>query len=153
MGHWHNVLIVVWGVDASMPLLAEYSKLLAHVTQTQGLFSIVHIAPTARPLPSPEVRAAFATIADQFSADMTYTAVMIAGGGFWLSAVRSLITSMQVIVRRRFKAKICSTTEEVAAWLAGPHSTETRHPIDPDQLRVALDWMIDQPSVRDFRAP
>ena len=152
MGHYQDVIIIVWGIDASAHLLDEYAKVLAQVASTHGMFSIIHIAPGVRPLPSGELRAEFAAIAQQYAEQLQLTAVLIAGSGFWISAVRSVITSVQVVLRRKLNARVCGSSNEVVTWLAPEHSSQTGRQLDGAQLKAAIDWMLDHPSVREISA-
>lgn len=152
MGRSQDVAICVWATDVTPTLVEEYGKLLDHMATMHQLFSMIHIAPTARPLPSGEVRSAFARIADQHADRILLTAVMIVGGGFWASAVRSMITSVQVITRRKLNARVCGSTDEVLTWLAPEHSARTGQQLDVPQLRAAIEAVLDHPSVEGVRA-
>lgn len=153
MGHCQDVALIVWGTDVTAPMVDEYAKLIAHVASAHGKFSIVHIAPTVTALPAGEMRAKFAEIAQKHADQLLLTGVLIAGGGFWSSAVRSVITSVQVLLRRKLNARVCGSIDEVVRWLAPEHSNQTGRQLDGSQLQAAIDWMLDHPSVRAFSAP
>lgn len=150
MGHCQDVVVIVWGIDVTPALIDEYAKLLTYVATTQRRYSIVHIAPTLKNLPGGEMRAAFAAIAEQHVNHVLLTAVLIVGSGFWSSAVRGVITSVQVLLRRKLNTKVCGSIDEVVSWLALEHSSLTGKPLDSMQLRAAIAFMVDQPSVRHF---
>lgn len=152
MGHCQDVIVIVWGIDVTPALIDEYAKVLTYVATTQRRFSIVHVAPTLKNLPGGELRAAFAEIAEKHVNEVLLTAVLIVGGGFWSSAVRGVITSVQVLLRRKLNTKVCGSIDEVVTWLAPEHSSQTGKPLDTAQLRAAIDQMIDHPSVRHLAA-
>jgi hypothetical protein len=139
-------------IEATAPLIDEYVKLLTHVASKHQRYSIVHIAPTLRTLPAGELRAAFEAIAQEHLDEMLLTAVLIVGSGLWISAVRSMITSVQVLLRRKLNTRVCGSIDEVVTWLAPEHSSQTGRPLDRMQLKAAIDWMLDHPSVRQFTA-
>jgi|GEM_PF-3059976 hypothetical protein len=152
MGHCQDVVVIVWGIDVTPTLIEEYGKLLTHMASTHRLFSIVHIAPTLRGLPGGEIRAAFAAIAEEHVNALLLTAVLIVGSGFWSSAVRSVITSVQVLLRRKLNIRVCGSIDEVVTWLVPEHSGQTGRPLDGMQLRAAIVEMLDHPLVRRFAA-
>jgi hypothetical protein len=152
MGHCQDVIVIVWGIDVTPSLIDEYSKLLTYVATTQRRFSIVHVAPTLKNLPGGELRAAFAAIAEKHVNEVLLTAVLIVGSGFWSSAVRGVITSVQVLLRRKLNTRVCGSVDEVVTWLAPEHSSQTGKALDTVQLRAAIEQMIDHPSVRHLVA-
>jgi hypothetical protein len=46
-------------------------------------------------------------------------AIVMAGTGFWSSAVRSTVAVLLISIARGYEAKIFATTDEAADWLAG----------------------------------
>ncbi len=66
-------------------------------------------------------------------------AIVMAGAGFWSSAVRSTVAVLLISIARGYEAKIFATTNEAADWLAG-QVRDCRSPASASELRsVASD--------------
>jgi hypothetical protein len=59
-------------------------------------------------------------------------------GGFWASALRSVITGMFVLAKTENEIRINSSTEEVLAWLPDANERKTGVAVDREELRRVL---------------
>jgi hypothetical protein len=110
----------------------------------------VHLAIKQAPLPGAEVRKAYQDQAKRYGEHIASAAILIVGDGFWASAVRAFLTGVGM-VDRRIPSKAFADVETLVAWTTSIHNAEKCQPIDPEQLRLALEWMLDQPCVREHR--
>jgi len=65
--------------------------------------------------------------------------VVVTGGGFWMSAMRSFMTGLRVVSPVRTDIGFHTSMAESAAWLAGPHQRRTGVRLSPASLLRAMD--------------
>jgi hypothetical protein len=139
IAEWKNVSIVVWGVQATLPLVARLrgaaEALIAR--HPEGIAS-VQIISNGAPLPDSATRAELDRMTDGFAKSLSCVATVLEGSGFWASAMHSFITSIHWVARRPFKVRIGSTLSDAAAWIPTPHYERTRVRVGPTELLRAL---------------
>jgi hypothetical protein len=144
MGYWNGVSIVTWGTQATTALLAELEKMSEQLLAQKPRVSTVQMVVDGTPLPAADARAALGALTQRYAQHMVCAATLLQGSGFWASAIRSLITSMQMIERWRFETKTFADVKDVADWVAPLQAEETGDPIDPRELERVLRWMLAQ---------
>jgi hypothetical protein len=147
MGHWKNVSIAVWATQATAALLCELEKLEDSMIASKSRTSVVHLVVKGASLPGAEARARLMDMQQRYAANIVCAAVLLQGSGFWASALRSLITSMQMIERSHFEYRTFAEVAEVAEWVATLQQAENAEAIDARELQQALRWMLAQRSV------
>lgn len=148
MGHWRNIAMVVWARQGTGPLAAELVKLADMLNAKYPKTSSVQVILDAADMPDEDARVTFDNLVGKYARRLICAAVMIDGRGFRASAMRALVTSFQLIERRRFRGNVFSNVSDLARWLAPLHAEGTGEDIRPEQVEKALNWMIAQPSVR-----
>jgi hypothetical protein len=148
-GTWKNITFAVWGRGADLQLASEFSRLSAEVMARYERVSTAQVIVQGAAIPTPEARAEFDALALRSGAQMACAAVLLAGSGFWASAMRGFLTSLQLINRKRpFKAKSHTNVSELVDWLALEHTQITGVAITPELLRAQLRTLLDRPGVR-----
>jgi hypothetical protein len=122
-------------------------KLLAARAQK---FSTAHLVIKKAPLPDAELRSTYQALVRRYREHMAHSAVLLEGDGFWASAVRAFLTGVEM-VDRRTRSKTFGKIAALAEWLAPVHSVDTGEQVDPEELRLALEWMMARPTVREHR--
>jgi hypothetical protein len=126
LAKWKNVGIVVWGVQATLPLVAKLEVFSdALIAEHQEGISAVHVIANAAALPESATRAELDRISNKYAKNLACMATVIEGTGFWASAMHSFITSIHWVTRRPFKVRISSNLNEIAAWLPTLHWERT----------------------------
>jgi hypothetical protein len=73
---------------------------------------------------------------------------MLAGTGFWASAIRGAVTGIQVFDLRRRRQRVFADLDELASWVAPMHAEAIGGTVAPPALRHALTWMLERANVR-----
>jgi hypothetical protein len=151
MGHWRNIAIVVWATQGTGALAAELVKLADMLNDKYPKTSSVHVILDAADMPDEDARVTFDNLVGKYARRLICAGVMIDGRGFWASAMRAIVMSFQLIERRRFHGNVFSNVRDLARWLTPLHVEASGEAFQPEQLESALNWMIEQPSVRKAR--
>jgi hypothetical protein len=135
-----NITIIVWWGRAS----PQAAQRLHRVTEQrrkqhpEGL-SAIHIVKGDVVLPDQATRDALVRVMKDSDTSLAALAVVIGGGGFWASALRSVITGMRVLSRSAFELRLHGTIDEALAWLPDKHAQRTGVAVDKDRLRHSLE--------------
>jgi hypothetical protein len=145
---WKNISIGIWATDVTVALVAELDKLVAELVRAYPIGgSAIHLVADSISLPSAPARAALAALTARYAERLVCMATVLAGSGFWASAMRGFLTGLQVLERRPFKSHTFATIGEAAAWVAVPHTHATHVMIDAQELERVLLSLIARPSL------
>jgi hypothetical protein len=148
---WRNITIAIWATQATVELVAELTRFSEEISVqlNQQKVSALHIIRNQARLPDVAARQALRALNEQYAPRIACTVTMIEGTGFWASAMRGLVTGLQLVApRQQYKHHSCATTSEAAGWLVAPHARQTGVHIDSGELRGAVDLLLARPSVR-----
>jgi hypothetical protein len=148
MAHWRNISLVVWGTQATMPLAEEFEKLATQLYESHRVTSTVHLVIHNAPIPTPDARALLEALTERFTSRLVCHATMVQGTGFRASTMRSFLTGVALIQRRKFKAKTFANIHDLATWLAPAHSAGSGEACDAEELERVLAWMLNLPNVK-----
>ena len=143
MAVWHNVVIVVWNAQATMALIAELDKTIARGMLATGKFSALHVALGGMSPPDSQVRAALDLLTKRVAPSIVGSALVVTGGGFRASALRSFVTGLQLVRERDLRVHVFSSIDEVASWLPPIHA-ESGVSIEVAELRTILQGLVDR---------
>ena len=149
LGYWKRVLIGVWAIPSSMELVEEQDALMKQLSAPAKLSS-VHLVIKRAPLPAADVREAYQALTQRYADKIICSAILIEGDGFWASAVRAFMTGIEML-QRRMRTKAFGDLESLSAWVAQSRNAEASERIEAEELRGALEWMLEQPCVRSYR--
>jgi hypothetical protein len=145
---WRNVEIVSWfGRPGSAQAVQRLGAITGEVLERlgPGKLSFVHILPNGLDLPDAPTRAALLTIARLYASQTACIAVVVAGTGFWASAMRSFVTGFRMLAPRVFDLRIHGTIAELLPWFPEEHARATGVQIDGDELVRQLQYASAQP--------
>jgi hypothetical protein len=123
---WQNVSIGVWAGQANLDAAMRVVKLGEYMRQQHphGHSSVVFVLPGA-PAPTVDAQGAFARLLDPRS-DLSCTAIVVEGEGFWASGIRSAITRMRIAEPgSTVKLRVHETIDEALEWLPAAHHAST----------------------------
>jgi len=147
MAYRADISIVVWATQATAELANQFASLTADVARAHPRMSTVQILAPGAAVPTPEAREIINGLIVQYAPRLVGCAALLEGSGFWASAMRSFLTSLQLFRPGGFTTKICSSQQEAATWLAPLHSAETGVSVSPTQLQAAMMYLRSRPSV------
>ena len=136
---WRNLTIGVWADQATQQAaerVLQVSRLMVSQHPT-GHSSIVFVLDGA-PAPTPEANEVFAKIYDDKISDLSCMAIVIEGGGFWASRIRSTITSLRMSTPGPMMIRVADKLEQVLEWFPGEHSLRTGVRVTPSELKTVL---------------
>ena len=140
IAEWKNVSIVVWGTQATIPLVKKlWETGEALIGRHPEGISAIHIIANGVPLPDSATRAELNRLTDAFAKSLACIATVLEGSGFWASAMHSFVTGIQwVSSRRPFKSKIGSTLADAAGFVPTPHHEKTHVRVGSTELLRAI---------------
>lgn len=136
---WRNVTIGIWANQATgeaAQRIMSISRMMGR-NHPKGHSSVVFVLDGAPP-PTPEASAIFAKMYDTKSSGLTCMAIIIEGGGFWASAIRSSITSLRISNPGSMRMSVNDNVEGVLEWLPAEHAQRTGVTMSAIELRGAL---------------
>lgn len=137
---WQNITMFVWQGRAGLQAVRRLAEVTdpIYAAYPEGV-SNIHILTAGIPLPGNEVRDELGKLMRSRAHQRACIGFVLEGGGFWASALRSLITGMRVLAPRSFELRIGGSVEEVANWLPGPHFKKTGRHVDSESIRAAIE--------------
>jgi hypothetical protein len=131
-----NLSFVIWLGPANVESVARLEQITAVLRERhpEGASGIHIVVPGQTQLPTAEARAGLVRMTNEYASWLGGVAVVIGGGGFWASAMRSVVTAMRVLGSRAFEMRIHGTIEEAVEWLPAAHFKRTGVKIERDQL-------------------
>jgi hypothetical protein len=100
--------------------------------------SSVHLVNTRVKLPDADARDVLAKIMRDSVKSVACATVIIDGGGFWASALRSFITGLRVLAPGSIDLHAHASIAEVLAWLPAEHFKRAGTQVDAAQLERLL---------------
>ena len=136
---WRNLTIGVWAGQATREAAERVLRVSKHMASQhdKGHSSIVFVLDGA-PAPLPEANAVFAKMYDNQVSDLSCLAIVIEGGGFWASRIRSTITSLRISTPGSLMIRVADKLEQVVEWLPAEHTQRTGMKVTPSELRAVL---------------
>jgi hypothetical protein len=134
---WQHVHLVVW----VGPAVGATARRLGAATPPQPpgtQRSDVHIVTSGTALPSADARSGFVELMKQMDGDIACIGVVIEGGGFWASAMRSAVIGLSMMAPKTLPFRAMGSFEDLTAWLPAEHRRRTGITIDSVGLRRAL---------------
>ena len=138
-GSWKNVFIANWrsqgtvlGIDRMLGAIAA----MPHIAEKR---SDIHIIAEGARLPEAGVRDHFIEAIKASSDSLATVAVVVGGGGFWASTIRSFVTGLHWVAPRSFDFRLHASIGDVAEWLPPLHEARSGVRLDPARLRRILE--------------
>src|SRR5262249_12915248 len=139
---WNDVGIFVWYDVPTRDALFRLQKVAEpRIKRHPEGLSDVHVVRGRVGLPDHGTRQALVRLSSQAADHLAAVAIVVGGHGFWASGIRSLVTSIRLLVPGRFGMTMCGSTDEVADWLPDKHAKRTGRHMDPLALKRALEFV------------
>lgn len=140
-----NVALYVW---QGTPTGADTDALYEHAGQMAKRFpngvSALHYTYSSTGLPDHAAREGFRRILRDYGKTTGEVAVVLAGGGFWASAMRSMIAGIQMAIPMRVGMRVAASIEEVMGWFPEAHSKTTGIQVHADEIEQAMHALLEQ---------
>lgn len=134
-----NVLIASWTAQGTGPLIAELAKALgSFIAQHPSGVSNLHIIAAGLPLANAEARDALAALMTAHEGAIACVGTVLDGTGFWASATRGLIMSVQLMAPNTYAVRTCANDAELVGWLPKVHAQRTGINLEAQALERAL---------------
>lgn len=150
-GFWsfRNVAINVWLQPPEVIAVERLIGLTRHmIAANPGGFSAVHYVPGGMALPTGDARQALVRLSSASDHGIACVGVVLAGGGFWASTVRSAVTGIQILARVEFSIRIAASVAELLTWFPRGHLAQTGVSVPPEQLESAIHYAINETEAR-----
>jgi len=134
---WQQLHIVVW-VGAAAGKTAQRLGRVTPKPLPGTRRSDIHIVTAGTALPSAEARSVFVELMREMQGDLACLAVVIEGGGFWASAMRSAVIGLGMMAPKVLPFRALGSLDDLTAWLPAEHKRLTGVTIDSVGLRRAL---------------
>ena len=138
-GSWKNVFVSVWRSQGTVLAIDRMLAAMAAMPRIAEKRSDIYIIPEGARLPEAPVRDHFIEVIQASSETLAAVAVVVGGGGFWASAIRSFVTGLHWVAPRSFDFRLHGSVDDVAAWLPPVHELRTGVRLDPTRLRRVLE--------------
>lgn len=137
-------LYVWWGTPTGADTDALYDHSLLMTSRFPQGVSALHYTHSTSGLPDHAAREGFRRILRDFGANAGEVGVVLAGGGFWASAMRSMIAGIHMATPLRVGMRVGTSIEEVMRWFPEAHAKATGTRVTASDLEAALGHLIDQ---------
>lgn len=143
IGSWRNVLLVVWRVHTTVEAVLQAHAALARLKREypQGV-CIFQVAETTAKAPDADARAALAKMLAAPDGVVISSSVVYAGTGFFLAAVRALVTGLTMLSRPKFPHLVFATKEEAADWHSQFVRSLVGRGLHKDALLAAVEQLL-----------
>jgi hypothetical protein len=137
---WHNVVIVAWLGRPTAAATRELGTISGRILgeHADQKLSYVHMVPMAVHLPDSETRTALLDITRAYGQHTACVGVIVRGSGFWASALRSVVTSVQVVAPRTVEIRIHAEIAELLSWFPAEHAQRTGVTLNSAELMRSL---------------
>ncbi|HKP60963.1 MAG TPA: hypothetical protein VJV78_29740 [Polyangiales bacterium] len=142
MTGWRNIALVAWQGRPTGPATRQLASITDHLLgqlDAGTKLSYIHLVPVGLGLPDADGRAALHEITQKHGQNTACVGVVVSGGGFWASAVRGIVTSVQVIAPRSVEMRIHAKSVELFSWFPKEHEQRTGVSIPWSELTEPID--------------
>jgi len=143
---FENITIILWHGKPTVAAAEELTRVSQHrrAKFPHGI-SAVHLVPATFELPDGPTRDTFAKLLRDGDGEgkLAVVCVLIRGGGFWASAMRSLLTGLRVLSRGSVDLGLHTDLGAAVDYLLPRHLERTGVPIGREQLSAVLTKLFD----------
>jgi hypothetical protein len=144
---FHDISICIWATQATLKIAHEIEAVGNRIVASHPQSSTIQVVVNNPALPNAATRDKLNEIMRTFATRLVGVATVLTGNGFWVSAMRSFLTSLFWLSGRSpYKVKICATIPEAVQWLAPLHSARS-FAVDPAELERLVARLRNRPSI------
>lgn len=139
-----NLTIIVWHGKPTVAAAEELARVSKRrrAEFPQGI-SAVHLVPATFELPDGPTRDTFVQLLRDGDGKLAVVCVVIRGAGFWVSAMRSLLTGLRVLSRGSVDLGLHTDLGAAIDYLLPRHHEKTSVPLAREQLTAVLTKLFD----------
>ena len=136
---FENITIIVWHAKPTLSSVQHLARVSARrrAEFAHGI-SVVHLVLGTFEMPDTVTRDAFAKLLREGGGKLAVVCMVVGTGGFWASALRSLVTGLRVVTRGTFELGLHTDAREAVEYLQPRHLTQTGVAIDGELLSEEL---------------
>lgn len=140
---FENITIVVWHAKPTLTAAQHLSRVsIRRRAEFENGISVIHLVQGTFEMPDSPTRDAFVKLLRDGGGKLAVLCVIVGTGGFWASALRSLVTGLRVLSRGTFDLGLHVDVRAGVDHLTPRHLTQTGVPIDPEQLFSELTKLL-----------
>lgn len=140
---FENITIIVWHAKPTLTAAQHLSRVsIRRRTEFEQGISVIHLVQVTFEMPDASTRDSFLKLLRDGGGKLAVLSLIVGTGGFWASALRSLVTGLRVLSRGTFELGLHTDVREGVDYLAPRHFAQTGVPIDPDQLTGVLTQLL-----------
>jgi hypothetical protein len=134
---WQHLHIIVWYGAAGGDTAANLGRMTPKPAPGTRR-SDIHIVVEGTGLPHADARAGLGQLMREMQDDLACLGVVIEGGGFWASAMRSAVTGLGLMAPKGLPFRALASIEDLIAWLPKEHRRRTGVTTDAVAFRRVL---------------
>jgi hypothetical protein len=131
-----------WSTAPTVEHVEAFMALAQSLSATYPRNSNVTLVMGNTELPGADARASLEVLTAQYAPAIHSVALVIDGGGFWASMIRSFLTGLHVLRGNGYRCKAFATPTDAASWLLPPHNADTGVVLTDDELKSACDTVL-----------
>jgi hypothetical protein len=139
IGHVRNMTFSAWDTPPTAPHVEAFIALAERLSTIYPLNSNVTIVMRNAGLPGAEARVALEQLTAQYARSIHSVSLVIDGGGFWASMIRSFLTGLHVLRGNGYRCKAFATPAEAYPWLLPSHNSDTGVHLTEQEMKDACD--------------
>jgi hypothetical protein len=129
---WQNISVTAWFGRATLPAAQELSRIVARTAllTTGQRVSVIYLVAEEFGLPDSDVRDVLLNIMKDNAHLVGCIAVILGGTGFWVSAMRGVVTGLRVVAPSALDVRVHGKAEELLGWFPAEHLKRTGVQLD-----------------------
>lgn len=140
---WKQVCVVTWPAQGTEDLVERFRKANDRMVSTHTRIAYVHLLAPNTPLPTPGARTQLSKAMREHEELYTVSSIVLGGGGFWASALRSVVVGLQLVGATKLTINFHYDLPTAANWVATGHVQRGGTEFDPQQLLAVLQQIAD----------
>lgn len=137
---FRDVFIAAWPTRATPEAVARLKVVSMELNRNPPpAAASVHLVGAGAAIPGAEARAKFVDLMNNHSRPLGALSIVLGGGGFWASALRSVVLGMRMVTPRSFAMNFHTDYASSARWIAKESRARGGAPFNPEELARAME--------------
>jgi hypothetical protein len=140
-GAYRNVVICYWQSTCTADEVRGLRTIYRSIASDSGTaVSVLHYVEQGVGLPAPNLRTDLASNLDASLPSLNCIGVVLAGAGFWVSALSSFIVGVRMLMPSGSPHfRVARDLDEMKPWFVAEHQRATGERIDPSSLNAWIE--------------